>query len=98
MSPKLVCGGGGGATLLSPVTLIVVVTVDVPGGTTAVLAETEAATEIPTRNGACAVRPGMGPPSAPRSDTRRLYAPTPSPVESTAGRVTVIGPSPGLSA
>src|SRR5438045_2424078 len=51
MSPKLVCGGGGGATLLSPVTPIVVVTVEVPGGTTAVLAATEAMTDIPTRNG-----------------------------------------------
>ena len=51
--------------------MMVVVTFDVPGATMGVLAATEAMTEIPTRNGASAVWPGIGPPSGPSRVTRR---------------------------
>src|SRR5487761_1112060 len=56
-------------------TVIVVVTVDVPGGSVVGLADTVALIGRPTRNGASEFLPGSVVPSLARSDTSSVYTP-----------------------
>ncbi len=87
--------GKGAVALLVSVTLIVVETVEVPGGTIVALAVTEAEIGSPTSKSVCDDWPGKGLPSLVSNETWRVYTPFASPAVEIWPRLRPRSPAPG---